>query len=93
MTRDGTADSGGHERTPVLWGVVRFEPGEERRVRDTTITFDSAGAAELFALEQGWGDYQITPLLFFVDAVVPPPGSRLVLDAALARSMRRSDDR
>ncbi|WP_165486224.1 hypothetical protein [Frankia sp. Cppng1_Ct_nod] len=93
VARDSTADGDRHERMPVLWGVVRFEPGDGRRVRDTTITFDSAGSAELFALEQGWGDYQITPLFFFVENVVPPAGSRMVLDAALTRTIRRAGGR
>ncbi|KLL09541.1 hypothetical protein FrCorBMG51_24195 [Protofrankia coriariae] len=80
-------------RMPVLYGVVRFEPGEERRVRDTTIAFDSPASAELFAVESGWSDFQVTPLFFFVDSVTAPTAGRLLLDAALARSMRRANGR
>ncbi len=93
MVGTGTVDGGRDGRTPLLYGVVRFEPGEERRVRDTTITFDSPGSAELFAVEQGWHDYQVTPLFFFVDNVATPAGSRMLLDGALARAVRRAGGR
>ncbi len=83
-------DDGDREgRLAVLYGVVRFEQGDERRVRDTTITFDSPAAAELFAVESGWHDFQVTPLFFFVDNATAPAG-RMLLGAALARSMRRA---
>ncbi len=78
---------------PVLYGVVRFEPGDERRVRDTTITFDSPASAELFAVESGWHDYQVTPLFFFVDNATAPAAGQMLLGAALTRSMRRADGR
>ncbi len=88
-TRNGVEDSGTDTRTPVLWGVVRFEPGAERRVRDTMITFDSAASADLFAIENGWHDYQVTPLFFFVENVSRQVGGRSQLEAALARAVRR----
>ncbi|WP_239393636.1 hypothetical protein [Frankia sp. CiP3] len=87
----GDGNTGG--RMPVLYGVVRFEPGGERQVRDTTITFDSPASAELFAVESGWHDYQVTPLFFFVDTVPAPAAGRMLLGAALARSMRRAGGR
>ncbi|WP_322761276.1 hypothetical protein [Frankia sp. Cr2] len=87
-----TSGDGG-ERLPVLYGVVRFEPGDERRVRDTTITFDSPAAAELFAVESGWHDYQVCPLFFFVDTATAPAAGRVLLGAALARSVRRAGGR
>ncbi len=94
ITRDNTTDGGNaDERLPVLYGVVRFEPGDERRVRDTTITFDSPAAAELFATESGWHDYQVCPLFFFVDAATAPAAGRVLLGAALARSVRRAGGR
>ncbi|WP_250289495.1 hypothetical protein [Frankia sp. CiP1_Cm_nod1] len=93
-TTTGPADDGNAEERPsVLYGVVRFEPGGERRVRDTTITFDSAASAEVFAVESGWHDYQVTPLFFFVDRVTAPAAGRLLLGAALARSVRRAGGR
>jgi hypothetical protein len=83
------------ERRPeaLLYGVVRFESGVTRRVRDIVITFDSVESADRFALEHGWGeDYQVAALRFFVEElpVTPPAGSRLYLDRALARA--RSGD-
>ncbi len=91
VIRDNTTDgANGDERLPVLYGVVRFEPGDERRVRDTTITFDSPAAAELFAVESGWHDYQVTALFFFVDNASAPAAGRMLLGAALARSVRRA---
>ncbi|WP_242606221.1 hypothetical protein [Protofrankia symbiont of Coriaria ruscifolia] len=94
VTKENAADGGASdERMPVLYGVVRFEPGDERRVRDTTITFDSPASAELFAIESGWHDFQVTPLFFFVDTVTAPAAGRMLLGAALARSMRRADGR
>ncbi len=93
-TREVTADGGNtDERLPVLYGVVRFEPGDERRVRDTTITFDSPASAELFAVESGWHDYQVCPLFFFVDTATAPAAGRVLLGAALARSIRRTGGR
>jgi hypothetical protein len=72
----------------VLFGVVRFEPGGERRVSETVITFCSAGAADRFARDQGWDDYQVTPLRFFVNTapVRPPAGAASYLADVLARS-------
>ncbi|WP_241255547.1 hypothetical protein [Candidatus Protofrankia californiensis] len=91
--RNGVEDRGTDTRAPALWGVVRFEPGEERRVRDTMITFDSAASADLFAIEHGWHDYQVTPLFFFVENVSRQVGGRRQLEAALARAVRRSGPR
>ncbi len=94
VTRDDTTGSGNpDERLPVLYGVVRFESGDERRVRDTTITFDSPGSAELFAVESGWHDYQVTALFFFVDNASAPAAGRMLLGAALARSVRQAGGR
>ncbi|WP_322751211.1 MULTISPECIES: hypothetical protein [unclassified Frankia] len=93
MAETGATDDGGDGRIPVLYGVVRFEPGEERRVRDTTITFDSAASAELFAVESGWDDYQVCPLFFFVDTATAPAAGRVLLGAALARSVHRAGGR
>ncbi|WP_322770215.1 hypothetical protein, partial [Frankia sp. Cr1] len=98
MAETGATDDGGDGRIPVLYGVVRFEPGEERRVRDTTITFDSPAAAELFAVElfaveSGWDDYQVCPLFFFVDTATAPAAGRVLLGAALARSAHRAGGR
>ncbi len=64
--------AGGGDPGPLLFGIVRFEPGETRQVRDTVITFNSPAAADLFAIEQGWHDYQVTPLRFFVHDTRPP---------------------
>jgi hypothetical protein len=77
---------GGGEADAVLFGIVRFEPGGGRRVRDTVITFDSPAAADLFAIEQGWSDeYEVCPLRFFVHELRPPTGARMNLDAVLGR--------
>ncbi|WP_322756428.1 hypothetical protein [Frankia sp. Cas3] len=86
-------DGAGDDRLAVLYGVVRFEPGDDRRVRDTTITFDSPAAAELFAVESGWHDYQVCPLFFFVNTVTAPATGRMLLGAALARSVRQAGGR
>ncbi len=86
-------DGAGDGRLAVLYGVVRFEPGGDRRVRDTTITFDSPAAAELFAVESGWHDYQVCPLFFFVDTATAPAAGRMLLGAALARSVRQAGGR
>jgi hypothetical protein len=83
----------GDEPDAVLFGVVRFEPGGDRRVADTMITFDSPTAADLFAIEHGWSDYQVTPLRFFVTEIRPPAGSRMYLDAVLARMVESRDRR
>jgi hypothetical protein len=53
------------EATGVLYGVVRFHAGSDRAVRDTVVTFATAEAAELFALENGWDDYEVSPIWFF----------------------------
>ncbi|ABD10516.1 hypothetical protein ThrDRAFT_02310 [Frankia casuarinae] len=73
----------GGDPGPPLFGIVRFEPGGDRRVRDTVITFPGATAADLFAIEQGWHDYQVTSLRFFVHDVRP---------AAVDWTRYRSDD-
>ncbi len=91
VTSADTVTDGGDGSMSVLYGVVRFEPGDERRVRDTTITFDSPASAELFAVESGWHDYQVCPLFFFVDHSTAPAAGRMLLGAALARSTRRAD--
>ncbi|EFC83294.1 hypothetical protein [Parafrankia sp. EUN1f] len=57
---------------PLLFGVVRFEAGGDRLVRDTVITFNEPTTADLFAIENGWHDYQVTPLRFFVHDLRPP---------------------
>ncbi|KPM54777.1 hypothetical protein ACG83_15200 [Frankia sp. R43] len=67
---DKRSGSGG-EPGPVLFGVVRFEAGGDRRVQDTVITFNEPTAADLFAIEHGWHDYQVTPLRFFVHDLRP----------------------
>ncbi|WP_239333558.1 hypothetical protein [Frankia sp. CiP3] len=87
---DGTGD-GGAERgqLPVLYGVIRFESGETRQIRDATVTFGSAESAELFAVENGWHDYQVTPLFFFVD-IAATAGIRMSPDAALVWAGGRS---
>lgn len=51
----------------AVYGAVRFETGAGRRVRDAVVAFESAQAADLFAVEQGWHDYAVCPLYFFVD--------------------------
>jgi hypothetical protein len=79
------------DQNSVLYGVVRFEPGEDRRVRDTTIVFDAPAAAELFAVDSGWCDYQVVPVFVVVDPVTAPVTGRILLGVALARSMRRAD--
>ncbi len=79
------AEETGVGQLPVLYGVVRFDSGENRRVRDTTITFGSAESAELFAIENGWHDYQVTPLFFFTD-VAAMVGTGMSLDVASARA-------
>jgi hypothetical protein len=71
--------------------VVRFEAGDERRIRDTTIMFDSPGAADVFAVDSGWHDYQVTPLFVFIDTATAPVAGRMLLGAALARSLRQAD--
>ncbi len=87
--KTGAEETGAEEtgvgQLPVLYGVVRFDSGENRRVRDTTITFGSAESAELFAIENGWHDYQVTPLFFFTD-VAAMVGTGMSLDVALARA-------
>ncbi len=93
VTGADTVDDGGDGRLSMLYGVVRFEAGEERRVRDTTITFDSSASAELFAVESGWDAYQVCPLFFFVDTATAPAAGRMLLGAALARSVRRAGGR
>lgn len=52
------------ERRPeaLLYGVVRFESGVTRRVRDIVITFDSVESADRFALEHGWARITRLPL-------------------------------
>lgn len=50
------------EATGVVYGVVRFHAGSDRAVRDTVATFATAEAAALFALENGWDDYEICPI-------------------------------
>jgi hypothetical protein len=86
-----TATSDGHEPDAVLFGIVRFGPDGDRQVADTVITFDSAASANLFAIENGWadGEYQVTPLRFFVTELRRPVGSRTHLDDAVSRLLQR----
>ncbi|WP_163551162.1 hypothetical protein [Candidatus Frankia alpina] len=68
-----------HDQSAVVYGVVRFAPGGNRQVADVMITFVSASAADDFAAEQGWPEYEVAPLRFFVHerqsavAGLPPP--------------------
>ncbi|MCM3923096.1 hypothetical protein ND748_15670 [Frankia sp. AiPs1] len=68
-----------HDRPAVVYGVVRFAPGGSRQVADVVITFVSASAADDFAAEQGWPEYEVAPVRFFVHerqsavAEVSPP--------------------
>ncbi|WP_462184058.1 hypothetical protein [Frankia sp. AgKG'84/4] len=70
------------EQEAVLYGVVRFTPGGDRQVLDIVITFASAAAADGFATERGWADYEVAPARFFVHewqlstAALPPPPAR-----------------
>ncbi len=70
------------EQEAVLYGVVRFTPGGDRQVLDLVITFASAAAADGFATERGWADYEVAPARFFVHewqlstAALPPPTAR-----------------
>lgn len=83
-----TFDAGGGEDPGrPLFGLVRFEPGEERRVRDTLISFDTATAADLLVIRERWtDDYQVTQLRFVVpEELRPPAGARLPLDNMVAR--------
>lgn len=67
------------DRSAVVYGVVRFTPGGNRQVADVVITFASASAADAFAAEQGWPEYEVAPVRFFVHerqsavAAAPPP--------------------
>jgi hypothetical protein len=83
----------GRESDAVLYGVARFAPDEGRMVEETVITFDSPASADLFAIERGWSDYQVTPLRFFISPVFPQAGSHLYLDAALSRAAGRNGGR
>lgn len=83
-----TFDAGGGEDPGrLLFGIVRFDPGKERRVRDTLISFDTATAADLLVIREQWtDDYQVTPLRFVVpEQLRPPAGARLPLDEMVAR--------
>lgn len=75
-----TGESSGRKNRsePVLYGIVRFQPGGEQRVQDTVITFRSAAAADTFAVERGWSDYQVTPLRFLVEDEPPEGGMWMV---------------
>lgn len=66
---------GGGDGLAVVYGLVRFEPGPGRMVRHVLVTFESAQAADLFAIENGWPDYQVTPIHFLVDQVPAPTAS------------------
>ncbi len=84
-----------HDRPAVVYGVVRFAPGGNRQVTDVVITFVSASAADDFAAEQGWPEYEVAPVRFFVHerqsavAEVPPP-TRWTGDSALPKQGHRS---
>ncbi|WP_232291743.1 hypothetical protein [Frankia sp. QA3] len=68
-----------HDQPAVVYGVVRFAPGGNRQVADVVITFASASAADAFAAEQGWPEYEVAPVRFFVHErqsaveAMPPP--------------------
>ncbi|MCK9896168.1 hypothetical protein [Frankia sp. AgB32] len=74
--------TGYREQETVVYGVVRFTPGGHRQVLDIVITFASAAAADGFATERGWADYEVAPARFFVHewqlstATLPPPPAR-----------------
>ncbi|CAO5170329.1 conserved hypothetical protein [Frankia sp. AiPs1] len=75
----------------LSFGVVRFHPEPGRLVLDVHAPFDTPAAAELFVVEQRWGqDYQVCALRPVVPkALRPPVGSRLPLDRLMARSLVR----
>lgn len=56
----------------LLYGIVQFD-GAERHVRQLVIAFESARAADLFAIENGYpsADYMIAPITFVVDLMGP----------------------
>jgi uncharacterized repeat protein (TIGR03917 family) len=56
----------------VLFAVVRREPGGGNLVRDAVVSFESPVAADLFAVEAGWSDYQVCELRFLVDELPSP---------------------
>jgi hypothetical protein len=72
----------------TVYGVVRFEPGPDRMVRDAVITFESAQAADLFAVEQGWHDYAVCALCFFADQLPVPRNPLTVASGAGIRGGR-----
>jgi len=79
-------DGGGGSAAPLVFGIVRFAPGGERRIVDTIITFESAASADSYARARGWADYAVTGVRFFLDLPLRPPvGSRLLLDAVQKR--------
>jgi hypothetical protein len=69
----------------TVYGVVRFEPGPERLVRDTVITFESARAADSYAVAQGWDDYAVCALRFLIDRppIAAVPGAYLPMSASV----------
>lgn len=71
------ASGNGAKPDAVVFGVVRFEAGGDRQITDAVITFDSPGSADVFAIEQGWQDYQVTPLQFVATDLRPPTGGRM----------------
>lgn len=79
----------GPTQDAVLFGVVRFEAGGSRRVRDTVITFRSAADADSFAVERGWSDYQVTPLRFFVEERSAGQGDWMMIGGKVEHLVRR----
>ncbi|WP_101833900.1 hypothetical protein [Frankia canadensis] len=82
---------GGLDPDALMFGVVRFQPGDGRQVRDVFGAFDSPAAADLFVVERRWtDDYQVSALRLAVpEALRPPAGSRLALDHLAARYPNR----
>jgi uncharacterized repeat protein (TIGR03917 family) len=75
---------------PALFGVVRFEPGEGRRVRDVLIPFETLVSAERAAANEGRSDSQACPLRFVVREVSQPAGIRRLFEGELARAAERT---
>lgn len=90
-------DSGnGSNREPVMYGVVRFGPGGDPVIAEVVISFSTQAAANLHAIEQRWGDCEVTPLRYWFVTDDPPQtdltpqASRLYLRS---RSVQRSERR
>ncbi len=78
MTSDDTNPMGtGDKPGGLLFGAARFEPGGIGLIRETVAAFRSAVDANRYATEQGWTDYQVSPLRFLVDSAPSDDGWRL----------------